>query len=226
MAMSDYYAEKLAAERLQKCYAIAPQRTRQYLRAEMDFVLSRIKPGDSVLDLGCGYGRTLAELAAQAGSVTGIDYAAASIAMAERTVKGIPNIMLKKMDAARLLFKDDCFDVVLCIQNGISAFHRDQKNLIREALRVCRPDSLVMFSTYSKKFWPHRLEWFKLQAAAGLLGAIDDEKTGNGVIVCHDGFTATTVSPEQFRQLCAGLSATLTLSEIDESSLFCELRKK
>lgn len=223
--MTGYYNDKLAAERLRQCYGLAPERTRQYLQAEMDFVLSRIKPGDIVLDLGCGFGRTLPPLAAKARSVVGIDNAAASIAMARQAVKGISNIVVKEMDAARLRFADNLFEAVICIQNGISAFHCDQKNLIREALRVTKPGGLALFSTYAEKFWPHRLQWFKLQSEAGLLGEIDWEKTANGIIICRDGFTASTVSPEQFRQLSAGLPAQVTLTEIDESSLFCELWK-
>jgi ubiquinone/menaquinone biosynthesis C-methylase UbiE len=223
--MTGYYNDKLAAARLRQCYDLAPERTKQYLRAEMDFVLSRVQPGDTVLDLGCGYGRTLPELAAKGGSVVGIDNAAASIAMARQAVKEISNITVKEMDADRLLFTDNLFDTVVCIQNGISAFHCDQKNLLREALRVTKPGGLALFSTYAEKFWEHRLEWFKLQAAAGLLGEIDWEKTANGIIICRDGFTASTVSAEDFLLLAAGLPASITLTEVDESSLFCELLK-
>jgi len=117
------------------------------------------------------------------------------------------------------------FDIVVCIQNGISAFHADQKTIFMEALRVCRPGGTVLFSTYAEKFWPHRLEWFRLQAEAGLLGEIDEENTAAGIIVCKDGFTAGTVGPEEFRRLAAGLPATVTLTEVDGSSLFCLMRK-
>jgi ubiquinone/menaquinone biosynthesis C-methylase UbiE len=223
--MEGYYAEKLTAQRLQKCYEIAPPRTRQYLRAEMDFVLSRIKPGDIVLDLGCGYGRTLPQLAAKAGFVVGIDNSPSSLDLAECLSKDIANATVKEMDAANLRFADDVFDAVVCIQNGISAFQADQKTLFAEALRVCRPGGTVFFSTYAEKFWPHRLEWFRLQAAAGLLGEIEEEKTGAGVIVCRDGFTAGTISPEDFRRLAAGFPAAVTLTEVDGSSLFCILIK-
>jgi len=223
--MEGYYAKKLAAGRLRKCYEIAPPRIRRYLRAEMDFALRRIKPAELVLDLGCGYGRTLPELAARAGFVVGIDNSPASLALAEKAVQGIPNAAVKKMNAAGLLFQDGLFDVVVCIQNGISAFHSDQGKLLQEALRVCRPGGTVLFSTYAEKFWPHRLEWFRRQAAAGLLGEIDEEKTADGVITCKDGFTASTVSAGDFRRLAAGLSASITLTEVDGSSLFCVLKK-
>ena len=58
--MSDYYSEQLFAERLRKCYEIAPPRARQYLEAEIDHVAGRIRPGESVLELGRGYGHVLA----------------------------------------------------------------------------------------------------------------------------------------------------------------------
>lgn len=223
--MKDYYASLLAAEKLRRCYEIAPPRIRQYLRAELAFALGFIPAGESVLDLGCGYGRTLPDLAARAGSVTAIENAPASIAMAEKVASELPNVTVREMDAVSLLFDDDRFSVVLCLQNGLSAFHRDPGTLLREALRVCRPGGVALFSTYSGKFWPQRLEWFELQAGAGLLGEIDWQRTGNGFIACKDGFTSTTFTEDQFRSLASGLPAALTLTEVDGSSLFCILRK-
>ena len=58
------------------------------------------------------------------------------------------------------------------------------------ALKV--PGGRALFSSYSPKFWEHRLSWFREQADKGLLGAIDEEKTRDGLIVCRDGFVART----------------------------------
>jgi len=55
----------------------------------------------------------------------------------------------------------------------------------------------------------------------GLLGEIDEEKTGNGNIVYKDGFTATTVSPKEFLELTSGLNVSAHIREIDNSSIFC-----
>ena len=52
------------------------------------------------------------------------------------------------MDAAALGFRDRVFDVVVCIQNGISAFKVDRRALIAEAIRVTRPGGSVLFSSY------------------------------------------------------------------------------
>jgi SAM-dependent methyltransferase len=125
------------------------------------------------------------------------------------------------MDASRLAFGGDSFDAVICIQNGISAFHVDQGALVRETLRVTRPGGKVLFSTYSDRFWDERLEWFRLQSEAGLVGEIDWEKTCNGEIVCRDGFAATTVTASGFMALTSTLGVDTVIEEVDNSSLFC-----
>ena len=220
----DYYSQKLSANRLKRVYDIAPPRVRQYLNAEIAHVIGSINPQHEVLELGCGYGRVLADLAAKASWAAGIDTSLDSLQFARTYCRAQANVALAAMDAARLGFHDHTFDIVVCIQNGISAFHVDQHVLIEEALRVVRPGGLVQFSTYAARFWNDRLTWFELQADEGLLGEIDYQHTGDGVITCQDGFTATTVSPAEFRKLTEGVRAEVRLIEIDESSLFCELR--
>ena len=224
--MPDYYSEKLSADRLRQCYGVAQPRVQQYLQAEIDYTLSQISEGGSVLELGCGYGRVLRPLADKAATLIGIDTSLASLNRAGEYLSGKDNCFLVCMDAARLGFRESVFDVVVCIQNGISAFHLDQRQLIRESLRVTRPGGQALFSTYSSSFWDDRLAWFELQAQAGLIGEIDYERTGDGNIVCKDGFTAGTVPREKFFTLVAGLGADMELIEVNDSSLFCRLTKK
>jgi 2-polyprenyl-6-hydroxyphenyl methylase/3-demethylubiquinone-9 3-methyltransferase len=127
------------------------------------------------------------------------------------------------MDAGRLGFRDGAFDRVVCIQNGISAFHVDARALVRESLRVTRPGGIALFSSYSEAFWKHRLEWFVLQAEAGLVGEIDWERTCEGTIVCTDGFTATTMGARRFAALVEELGTSARIVEVDSSSVFCEI---
>ncbi len=221
-----YYEEKLSAERLKKAYEIAPPRVKQYLEAEVSYVLSHISAGDSVLDLGCGYGRVMPRLAERAGHVIGIDNSWPSLLMARRKLARQPRTSLAAMDAVRLGFRAGVFDVVACIQNGISAFHVDRRALVAESLRVTREGGRVLFSTYAEKFWEHRLDWFKRQSAAGLLGEIDYEQTRDGLIVCKDGFRAAAVSAAELRELAASLRAAFSIDEVDGSSLFLVLKVK
>ncbi len=224
--MEGYYIDKLSAERLKKCYEIAPPRVQQYLDAEINYVLQKIRSNNIVIELGCGYGRLLPALAAKAKKVIGIDTSLSSIEMGKKMLTGFSNISLLQMDAVKLDFDDCYFDAVLCIQNGISAFHVNQTDLIRKSIRVTKPGGIALFSSYSEKFWEHRLKWFQLQSDAGLLGEIDYEKTKNGEIICKDGFTASTVTPEQFIDITSNIeNISVNITEVDESSVFCEIKK-
>jgi 2-polyprenyl-6-hydroxyphenyl methylase/3-demethylubiquinone-9 3-methyltransferase len=219
----DYYARALSADRLRRCYEAAQPRVRQYLEAEIGFVAGQLAPGERVLELGCGYGRVAVALARTGARVVGIDTALASLRLGRAGLPPGLSCRYAAMDAARLGFRDGAFDVVACVQNGISAFHQDPARLLGEALRVTRPGGRVWFSTYAAAFWPERLEWFRRQAAEGLVGPLDEAATRPGTIVCRDGFTATTSTEADFRALCGTLGVTPAFTEVDGSSLFCAL---
>jgi len=98
-----------------------------------------------ILDYGCGYGRTLAELS-QAGfqNLVGADFSPAMLARAQTAV---PQASLVRNDGHSLPFKDDCFDAVLlfavltCIPDN-----REQRQLLVEVKRVLRPGGLLYVS--------------------------------------------------------------------------------
>lgn len=222
-AMHGYYTEKLAAERLRTCYELAPPRTKAYLEAEVEFVLSRTTPSMTVLELGCGYGRVLERLLPRVYATCGIDMSLLSLRMALKLLRRNRSLQLACMDAIHMGFRDGVFDLTICIQNGICAFAVDQERLFREAHRVTRSGGLVLFSSYSAQFWGDRLEWFEVQAAHHLIGEIDYNATRNGVIVCKDGFRATTADKTTFEKLATRLGVTPRITEVDDSSLFCEV---
>ena len=218
-----YYTDKLSAEQLKQCYDIAPPRTKQYLEAEVEHVFQKIHQDDMVLELGCGFGRIIPRLCQKAGLVIGIDTSLESLIFAQKILQGISNYQLFNMNAVSLGFNNYFFDCVVCVQNGISAFHVNQKDLMRESIRVTKPGGTVLFSSYSDKFWEDRLKWFQMQSEAGLLGEIDYEKTRDGIIVCKDGFKATIVRPKDFLSLTTEFNVETNIVEVDESSLFCEI---
>lgn len=221
--MDSYYAQKLSAERLRLCYEIAPPRIKKYLEAEIEFVLGKIKSSDLVLELGCGYGRVLRKILKKARTVVGIDNSDASVRLGQEEIGEVFSCHILEMDALNLGFKQGQFNVVVCIQNGLSAFQADERRLMEEAIRVTRSGGTVLFSSYSERFWNDRLGWFRLQSKLGLIGEIDEAATGNGVIVCKDGFRARTVSPDEFFKLAASLNIDPVFTEVDGSSTFYEI---
>jgi ubiquinone/menaquinone biosynthesis C-methylase UbiE len=102
-------------------------------------------PQATVLDYGCGYGRTLTELS-QSGheNLVGVDFSEAMLARARVEV---PQASLVRNDGRGLPFGNDCLDAVLlfavltCIPDS-----DDQRRLIAEVQRVLRPDGLLYVS--------------------------------------------------------------------------------
>ncbi len=218
-----YYSKKLSAERLKLCYDLATPRVRQYLSAEIEHICSRIRSKDRILELGCGYGRILKELSPMAELVFGIDSSIPSIRMTCEYFSTMGNIEVAVMNAVETAFPDETFDLVCCPQNGISAFNVEKHTLVKEAVRITAKGGRVLFSSYSEEFWDARLEWFRIQSANGLLGEINEKATGNGIIICKDGFSATTVVPEEFLKLAEGLGEKVEITIVDGSSIFCEI---
>lgn len=221
--MDNYYQEHLSAQRLELVYELAPPRVKRYLLAEISFVLERIKSTDVVLELGCGYGRVLEQVINKGDFSIGVDTSFDSLRASSTRLKGIANGALAGMNAIDLGLKDACFDHVICIQNGISAFHVEPVQLIKESIRVTKSGGSIIFSSYSDKFWDNRLAWFRIQAEHGLVGEIDWQATGDGRIVCKDGFRAITFGANDFESLVSCLGLRYEIQEVDESSIFCEI---
>ncbi len=226
MQKGRYYRDKLSADRLLKCYQIAPPRIKRYLSAEIEFVISNVSRKGLILELGCGYGRVMRKLSHSASFVVGNDVSKESLEFAKSYMEGCENYVVCLMDASQMAFHSGVFDIVFCVQNGISAFGVDKRSLIAESVRVAKDDGVVLFSSYSPKIWQDRLEWFRKQSEYGLIGEIDEERTSSGTIVCKDGFRASTVSSAQFTELFHEHGLETSVIEVDESSIFCRVIKR
>lgn len=101
-----------------------------------------IQPGDRVLDVGTGHGRSLGELTrrASSGQVTGADPSALMVETAARRNRelvrsGLVNVV--QADVYQLPFSDAAFDKVLCVH--VVYFWNDMGAGLREIARVMKP---------------------------------------------------------------------------------------
>ncbi len=221
--MQNYYTKSLSAQRLKRCYSIAPERVQRYLKAEIEFVRKRIRPSSKILELGCGYGRVIKEISSETDFIFGVNTSLSSLQLALETFENHSTCSFIAMDAVQLGFIDNSFDMVFCIQNGICAFAIDQTQLIIEAMRITKKGGTVLFSTYAEQFWPHRLQWFEKQSQYGLIGKLDYNATKNGIIVCKDGFSSGTLSIGYFDKSISNLNLDVRITLVDNSSMFYEI---
>jgi SAM-dependent methyltransferase len=121
------------------------------------YLLPYLKPGSSVLDIGCGPGTITADLAARVapGPVKAVDQFAdvLNVAHAEAQRRNLSNIAFASADVHKLEFPDDAFDVVHAHQ--VLQHVGDPVQALREMRRVCRPGGVVAArdSDYAGFIW-------------------------------------------------------------------------
>ncbi len=115
------------------------------LRRWYDETLAEHAAGAQALEYGCGPGSAAFSLAAQGASVTGIDLSPVAIDLASSAAQEqVPDGDLRflVMDAERLEFDDDRFDLVC--GSGI-LHHLDLDRAYAELARVLRPGGVAVF---------------------------------------------------------------------------------
>lgn len=216
--MGNYYEDKLNAQKLYQVYDTDIPRVKLYFDAEIDYVRKKLKGTERVLELAAGYGRIVKELAPSCGSIVGMDIAPENVELGQVYLKDHPNASMVTMDVHKMDFQEK-FDVILCLQNGLSAMRADDR-VIRSIIDLLAPGGTAFFSSYSANFWEWRLKWFEEQARKGLLGEIDYEQTKDGVIACKDGFRAFTHTPEDFARIGDEIGLPSFIEEVNRSCIF------
>jgi SAM-dependent methyltransferase len=121
--------------------------TESQMRPSYELAIKRagLRPGQSVLDAGCGSGAFLRAAADHGAAVSGIDASEALLAIARERV---PDAELALGDLQRLPYADDSFDAV----TGFCSFFfaDDMVEALREARRVARPGAPVVIQVWGR----------------------------------------------------------------------------
>ena len=111
----------------------------------------------SILEVGCGYGKQIANIRAESGpalQITGIDYSPTQLALAKRHLAGMENIRLFRASGERLPFADDSFDMVITsaviLHNPPAMAEKIRLEILRVARRWClhNEDTDITYNRY------------------------------------------------------------------------------
>jgi 2-polyprenyl-3-methyl-5-hydroxy-6-metoxy-1,4-benzoquinol methylase len=101
-----------------------------------------LRPGMSVLELGCGAGYFTRELARSGADIVAIDVSPELLEIAKATCSA-PNVRYEIQNAYELSYRNDVFDSVV----GSSILHHlEIKEALREIYRVLKPGGTIFFT--------------------------------------------------------------------------------
>lgn len=162
---------------------------------------SGLKPGERVLDVGCGTGivtRLALERVGGEGKVVGIDLLPPMLDVARSVAPPDAPVEWRQSSADALPFDDETFDAVLCQQ--ALQFFPDKPAALREMHRVLVPDGRLTVSV-----------WQDLERIPGYAAVAD-------ALATHVG-----PAPAAFVQLICGLGSADDLRSVVEEAGFRDL---
>jgi arsenite methyltransferase len=163
MAILVFEAE--AAQRLEAIYQTSD------IQAGREVVLRHLapRPGERVLDVGCGPGfltRALGEAVGPGGKVLGVDMSQPVLLMAARRCAELPWVELRPGDARELDLPSSSFDALTCIQ--VLEYIRAVDGAIAELFRLLRPGgrAVIMATDWRTLAW-HSMDEARMDRVLG-----------------------------------------------------------
>jgi len=162
-----------------------------------------VAPTATILDIGCGGGRTVQTLTGLApqGRVCGVDYSAASVAASRRTnadAIAAGRVFIALASVAALPFADASFDIVTAVETHY--YWPDLDANVREVFRVLKPAGrFALIAETVRDGQPNPL----YRIVMPLLGAAHLTAADHRGLLTRAGFTSVTVDVRKNGWICA-----------------------
>lgn len=138
-----------------------PEKLRDYLEKEEDFLVKNIKKDSVILDVGSGEGRHLKLLSNQCKKLFGIDYSRTMVNYSKRILGVYGNICILNEDIKDSNFPEESFDFVICMFNTFGNMNKNtQKAFLEKISRFIKTDGKIFLSVYSENAKDTQIQFY------------------------------------------------------------------
>lgn len=177
-----------------------------------------LKNDSIVLDVGCGYGREIKELAPFCKKIIGIDKDPKEIETAKSYLKNISNIELLVRDAKKTSFPDESFDMIISVGNTFGNLDVDKEAVLQEMRRLIKKDGKILLGIYSKGANSRRIKAYE---SIGLkIKTIE-----NGKIIFEDGLVSEEFSKDELRKIFEKFQLKVRFIDMGKIAVLCVVSK-
>lgn len=127
-------------------------------RLQLAYELAGVRAGMHILDIGCGRGELLIHAARQGATATGLDYAAAAVAIARDAVADVQTaapIHVLQSSSLYLPFAENSIDCIFMLDVVEHLLPAELDQTLRESLRVLKPGGRMVIHTMPNLWYYH-----------------------------------------------------------------------
>lgn len=185
---------------------------------ESSFVQKHLTPNSVVLDVGCGVGKAMKQLAPHCGHVIGIDNNLAIVELGCVGLAGINNALLLCCDAQATCFAQETFDSCYLFSNTFGNFADKKITILHELNRVLKSDGQLFLSVFRRGSEQKRLNAYK---AAGM----HTRSARNGKVIFEDGFVSEDFTADQIVKMASQAGFRCSVFELNSIEMMAVLSK-
>ncbi len=198
-----------------------PKEYQVWFKEEEKYFKKVIKKDSTVLEVGCGDGRSLNDIIPMTENLTGLDHDCTAISQTKERFKKYPKVKIVKGEATNLPFEDKSFDYVTCI-GTFANFGKKKFEALEEMKRAVKNDGKIIITVYSENALPARKEIYKKLNTPIL------EIKENGTVIFDESLgdnISEQFSEEQLREIFK--KTRLNIEEIKKVGIayICKLSK-
>jgi ubiquinone/menaquinone biosynthesis C-methylase UbiE len=137
-----------------------PESYIKWFKEEGKYLRSNISKNATVLEIGCGDGRSLKDILSVTKNLTGIEHDKESIELDSKEFSKYPQIKIILAEAKDLLFENKSFDYVICMTT-FANFGEDKFKILDEMKRVLKDNGKIIISVFSENAFEDRMKVYK-----------------------------------------------------------------